>query len=657
MLPGGWSVTLFRHTVAGFAALTLEGTFAVRIAEQMRHVTGRGPSPAEVTSWERSLPVLAQDLTLAGLDQVEVLVEYLLPLTSKRADVILAGQHPRTRRPSYVVIELKQWSSAQRWEDDAELVLIDGYPRDPRLHPVAQVRGYCSYLADFTKALHDLDDPLAGAAYLHNATNENAVADLYDYPQDAYGRLFIGARRGDFVGFLRDRLDPNAAGAPYADLLLSSAVAPSKQLLAVAAEEVQRRKRFVLLAEQKLAYDLVIHEVERVRAGDHKAVVLVTGGPGSGKSVIALSLLGELARRGRTVLHATGSRSFTSTLRRVAGHRVPWVQRMFKYFNQFIDAERNGLDVLILDEAHRIRETSVDRYTKAALRTDRSQLDELVSAARVPVFLLDEHQVVRPGELGTAADIEWYAEKLGLRVHRVDLDAQFRCGGSQEYVQWVLRLLGLASGGPVPWRGDPSFVVQVADSPEQMDALLAKKAADGYSARMAAGYCWHWSDPRDDGTLVADVEVGEWARPWNLKGDRSVGGAPPAPVWASDPAGFGQVGCVYTAQGFEYDWSGVILGPDLVWRGDGLVSVRSANKDPDFRNKQRASDDEFDRLVKNVYKVLLTRGMIGTVIYSTDEGTRERLRGLVAEPRVAAGTLAYRKSDSTDGARSFLGAP
>ena len=135
-------MTLLRHSVAGFAALAKDGTLAVRIAEQMRHETARRPSPAEITSWERSLPVLAQDLIHAGLDQVEVLVEHHLPLTSKRADVILAGQHPRTKRASYVVVELKQWSRARRWEDDPELVLINGYPRDPRLHPVAQVRGY-----------------------------------------------------------------------------------------------------------------------------------------------------------------------------------------------------------------------------------------------------------------------------------------------------------------------------------------------------------------------------------------------------------------------------------------------------------------------------------------------------------------------------------
>ncbi|QNE23358.1 DUF2075 domain-containing protein [Kribbella qitaiheensis] len=612
----------------------MDGTLAVRIAEQMRYHTGRRAAPAELRSWERSLPILAKDLIQANLDNIEVLIEYHLPLTSKRADVVLAGRHPKTGNASYVVIELKQWSRAAAWQDDRELVLIDGYPNAPRLHPVAQVRGYCDYLADFTKSLDGQDDALAGAAYLHNAMSESAVHDLYEYPQDQRGRLFIGGQRAEFTEFLLERLDPAVPGSPYADQLINSAVAPSKQLLAVAADEVQRREQFVLLAEQKLAHSLVVHQVERARKADQKSVVIVTGGPGSGKSVIALSLFGDLSRRGRSVLHATGSRSFTQTLRKVAGHRSERVQRMFKYFNQFMDAEPNELDVLILDEAHRIRETSVDRYTKAQFRTGRPQVDELIAAARVPVFLLDEHQVVKPGELGTVADIERHAASLGLPVHRIDLDSQFRCGGSEEYIQWVLRLLGLIEGEPTPWTGDPSFEVQVADTPEELEATLIAKAAEGYGARITAGYCWPWSDPRPDKTLVPDVQLGTWSRPWNLKGDRKVGDAPPAALWATDPNGFDQVGCVYTAQGFEYDWSGVILGPDLVWRNGRFTTTRDANKDPAFRNRKTTDNPTFDRLVRNTYKVLLTRGMIGTTLYSPDPETRDALHELVSNTLV-----------------------
>lgn len=628
VLPGVLLVTLLRTSVAGFSAL--EHRLSEVLAEQMAIRTGRSAGASERRSWERSLPALTADLLDAGLGGVEMLVEYQLPLTSKRADVVLAGVHPQTGKPSYVVVELKQWSAAQQFEDSDTLVTIDEYHGRPVTHPALQVRDYCDYLLGFTAVLADAPGSVAGAAYLHNAT-DHGVDDLFRLPGHAHGRLFTGQRRAEFQEFLRARLTPDCSGASVADELLNSRIAPSKQLLAVAAQEVQQREMFTLLDEQRDAYNYVLHAVDRARRSNSKTAVIVSGGPGSGKSVIALSLLGELSRQGRSVLHATGSRSFTMTLRKVAGRRAPRVQKMFQYFNSFVAAAPNDLDALILDEAHRIRETSASRWTRAEHRTGRPQVDELLDAARVPVFLLDQHQVVRPGELGTVEDIRAHAEARGIEVTEIDLDAQFRCGGSEEYVRWVRRLLGLEPGGELTWTGDPNFDVTVVDSPEEMEAMLRSRLESGYSARIAAGYCWPWSDPRPDATLVPDVRVGEWARPWNLKGDRSVGGAPAAALWATDPAGFGQVGCVYTAQGFEYDYAGVILGPDLVWRDGSWVSMRDANKDPDFKNRAKVGNHDFDRLVRNVYKVLLTRGMRGVALYSTDRRTHEHLHDLMQQ--------------------------
>jgi hypothetical protein len=618
-----------RYTADALSRVASTDSVAERLFEQILFQAGHRSSPAEVRSWKRSLPVLAQDLVDAGLGNVEVIVEYQLPLTSQRADVVLAGRHPLTGRSSFVVVELKQWWSARRWEGDPNLVEVDGQPGGPKTHPVRQVRNYCTHVIDFARTLHGDDDSVAGVAYLHNALDREDVAELFEFRPDLHGQMFTGGDRGRFHNFLRTRLDSDVPGAPYADELLRSAVAPSRQLLAVAADEVQRREQFTLQGNQQLAVDLVMHEVAKAQRSDSKSVIIVSGGPGSGKSVIALSLLGELARQGRTVLHATGSRSFTQTLRKVAGSRSPRVQKMFKYFNQFVDAERNGLDVLILDEAHRIRETSVNRYTRAQYRTGRPQIDELMSAARVPVFLLDQNQVVRPGEMGAIESIKAYAEAQGLTPFVVELPEQFRCGGSASYVRWVEQLLGLADGDPSIWEGHDRFQLLVADAPFELEQVLLSMEADGYTARMSAGYCWPWSDPRPDETLVPDVSIGTWARPWNVKGERRVGAAPPASLWASDPGGVGQVGCVYTAQGFEYDWNGVILGPDLVWRGDRFVSNRAANRDPDFRSQKTVSNEQFDALVRNVYKVLLTRGMVGTVIYSTDPETREALHQLV----------------------------
>jgi hypothetical protein len=614
--------SLLRHSAANISRF--ERDLAERLAEQLAISVGHSAGRAERRSWERSIPVLAADLVDAGLGAVEMLLEFKLPLSSKRADVVLAGVSP-SGEPRYVVVELKQWSEAHRFEDSDSLVTVSGYLR-PVLHPVDQVTGYGEYLQDFAAVLEEHPERISGVAYLHNAT-DFGVADLLDRP-DAAGRIFTGQRRGAFRDYLRSVFAP-ASGADAADLLLGSRIAPSKQLMALAADEVQRREMFVLLDEQREAFEYVRHAVDVARRKNTKTAVVVAGGPGSGKSVIALSLMGQLAREGRTVVHATGSQSFTQTLRKVAATGSPRVRKTFQYFNSFMAAEPNELDVLILDEAHRIRETSANRYTRASLRTGRPQIDELLSAARTPVFLLDQNQVVRPGEMGTVADIHAAAAERGIDVLSVTMDDQFRCGGSLAYVAWVERLLGVRQGGPTRWTGDDDFAVSVMGSPQELDAWREAREREGYGARLTAGFCWPWSDPRRDGTLVHDVTIGAWSRPWNLKGDRSVGGAPPAPLWATDPAGSWQVGCVYTAQGFEYDFAGVILGADLVWRDGGWRIVRDANKDPALRSRSGLADQEFARLVKNVYKVLLTRGMQGVGIYSTDPPTNDFLRSLI----------------------------
>ncbi|ROR38148.1 DUF2075 domain-containing protein [Kitasatospora cineracea] len=631
---------LFRDSVSAVAAERLAGSLFVRLVDQFVHQHGHRPGPSEVRSWEMSIPELTNALLDAGLGAVEVLLEYSLPLNSKRADAVLAGVHPVTGEPSYVVVELKQWSSALPEDGEPLLCRVDAYTR-PVLNPIEQVRGYCDYLISFNGALAEHPERVSGVAFLHNAT-EFGVQGLYEVPQDERGRLFTAERRGEFVEYLRSKLKP-ASGARAADLLLAGKVAPSKQLMAVAADEVREREQFVLLDEQRVAYELVLRAVRRAQQSDHKQVVVITGGPGTGKSVIALSLLGDLYRRGVSALHATGSSSFTTTMRRVAGARKRQVQELFKYFNSFMTAERNGLNVLICDEAHRIRETSANRYTRAIERTGKPQIEELIDAARVPVFLLDEHQVVRPGEMGTVAQIRAAAAVKGLECEVVELDSQFRCGGSDAYLRWVVRLLGLESGGPVGWEPDGKVVLEVVDTPEELETFLEARRAEGYGARMSAGYCWKWTTKVAPGDpLPLDVRIGDWARPWNVYGDRSIAGAPPAALWATDLAGFGQVGCVYTAQGFEYDWSGVILGPDLVWRTDHWHIDRTASKDPVFRKS--TSDADIDRLIRNTYKVLLTRGMIGTVVYSTDPETRAKLRELV-RPQTAQ--TAHQKTDAT----------
>ncbi|WP_093629128.1 DUF2075 domain-containing protein [Streptomyces sp. 3213.3] len=613
------------------SARALERTEPARLAEQLaerfRSVLFREAPSGERRAWSNSLPALAQVLCDAGLEEVEVLIEYQMPLSSLRADVVLAGTHPQTGRRSYVVVELKQWSEARLVPASTDLCWLPAsHLRDrAHLHPVSQVRRYCEYLTDLTALLHDADNHVTGVAYLHNAQDRD-VAELLGIG-DERARLFTSSSRGEFIRHLQNQISP-LAGALDADALLESPVVPGQQLVRAAADEILNGGNFRLMDEQQVAVSLVKRAVTISRQSDSKEVIVVSGGPGSGKSLIALHLMGQLGRDRRSVAHATGSKSFTTTLRHVVGQKNKRVAKLFRYFLDFGNVEKNELDVLICDEAHRIRHRPGTSNSPDVRRSRRSQVAELIDAARVPVFLLDEHQVVRPDEMGSVKDIDEAATVRRCQVRHVNLNEQFRCGGSRAYEQWVLRLLGLEPGGPFSWEPEPNFELLLAETPQQLETHLLQRQRAAFTARMTAGFCWPWSDPRPDGTLVDDIVIGDWSRPWNVRGERDVPGGPRSSLWATEAGGIGQVGCIYTAQGFEYAWNGTILGPDLVWRDNGWHTSKAACKDSSL---EKANPEEFSRLIRNRYKVLLTRGLTGTVLFSTDPETQAKLRTLIPD--------------------------
>lgn len=616
------AIRMSANDLARIEAESPGGSIGAQIATHLLLQARTEVTERERRSWDLSLPVLAKALVDAGLGAVEVLIEHSLPRSSKRVGVILAGVgHDEADR--FMVVGLEQWREAELFEKNSELVL----PRDsdgaPVLHPSRLVEGYRDYLADLMEDL--TPGSIEGIAYLHEASAAD-VNELLELPEAERPRLFTRSNSEALSNYLRSVFSPRP-GAEAAERFESARIGPPKRLLDYAAAEIQQRDQFVLLNEQRVAFELVLHLVRKALGSFDKEVVIVSGGPGSGKSVIALALLARLDADQYRVAHATGSRSFTETMRRHVAKGSSELKKKFVYFNGFMAADADGLDVLLCDEAHRIRKTSANRFTKQEFRTERPQVDELMAAARVPVFFLDEHQVVRPGERGSVAEIEKYAKDMGCKVHRIDLSDQYRNGGSARYEQWVPRLLNLEPGEPIAWEGDDRFELVTDDSPWDLEARLGERISEGYSARMAAGYCWKWSDTVKDQHLVPDVVIGDWSRPWNVKGERGVDGAPPSSLWASQAGGFGQVGCVYTAQGFEYDYSGVIIGPDLVYRDGRFVTQRSENKDPAL--KKSTPDEVADRLIRNTYKVLLTRGLRGTSIYSTDPETREFLSSLI----------------------------
>lgn len=628
------------HLYEGTSTAFIEDATLNRIGDKIAasffdHFRYRAPA-SEVASWKNSLRAMADTVGYAHLTDHGVIVEWQLPLSSRRLDVLLTGRDQEGQAGA-VIVELKQWDQAFPTTVQDCVVAFVGGGRREMLHPSAQVGGYQMYLQDTHTAFTEGEVGLRGCAFLHNMRYD-AGSEIFDRRHAnllAVNPVFTGDQTTNLAEYLHDHLGA-CGGIPVLDTVLAGRYRPHKKLLEHTARMIQGKTAYVLLDEQRVAFNSVLARVAEASRTGEKAVFLIRGGPGTGKSVIALNLVAELSRLGYVTHHATGSRAFTENVRKVVGRRAG-VQ--FKYFNSYRNDDPEVIDVIVCDEAHRIREASYDRFTPARQRSGRSQIDELVAAARVPVFFIDDLQVVRPGEIGSSDLIRRAAGAHDAPLHEYELEAQFRCGGSEAFIGWVESTLGIARTPYTLWEQDADFEFDVVDSPGELQALINQKAAEGHSARLAAGFCWPWSNPAPDGTLVDDVRVGEWSMPWNAKPEASglAAGIPKSHFWASDPNGLKQVGCIYTAQGFEFDYVGVIFGRDLVHRArDGWVGQAEFSKDPVVRRSAKQSPQTFTDLVKNTYRVLLTRGLKGCYVYFEDPATRDFVLSRVEPRRVRA---------------------
>ncbi len=592
-----------------------------RIAEKLKDAFFRqfrySPPASEVNSWRNSLRAVSQVLDEAKLHDHGILLEYQLPMTSKRLDCMVTGRDA-DERDAAVIIELKQWDHCgDAGADNLVTTRLGGNERDV-LHPSAQVGQYQRYLEDSHTAFHEPPNPirLASCAYLHNYVAENGDVLFADRFREVRERapVFTADDVEQLQAFLAGSVK-EGCGEPVLRRVEQSRYCPSKKLLEHVAQVVKGHFAYVLLDEQLVVYERVLATARRGFKDRRKAALIVRGGPGTGKSVIAMNLLGDLSRAGLNAQYATGSRAFTETLRNVIGTRGG---AQFRYFNSYAEADVNAVDVLICDEAHRIREFSHSRFTPKARRSKKPQVEELIDAAKVCVFLVDDRQTVRPGEIGTADYLVARAKAASCTVLDYRLEAQFRCAGSDAFVNWVNNTLGIERTANVIWENDERFEFRIFESAENLDAAIRRKAAEGFSARVTAGYCWPWSKPRPDGTLVQDVVIGPFQRAWNARPDagRLARGIPKAMLWAHDSNGLDQVGCVYTAQGFEFDYVGVIFGADLVYDFDAGDWAGQRERSRDHTVKR--SGDRFTEFVKNTYRVLLSRGLKGCYVYFVD---------------------------------------
>ncbi len=626
---------LYAGSVSQFRADTQLNQIAEKLKTAYFFYFRQNPSPAEISAWRNSLRATSELFGYCRLDDHGVILEYQLPLSSKRLDCLVTGKDA-AHKGNAIIIELKQWEACQAADGDNEVMTYLGGGERQVLHPSVQVGRYRTYLEDYHAAFYEGPDPLglSACSYLHN----------YRFiPDDALlAAKFAETLRdcpvfsADDVPELREFLMPRVGrgqGIEVLNRVLDGTYRPSKKLMDHVVEVIAGNSEFVLLDEQLVVFDDVLSTVARGIHEGRKQVVLVRGGPGTGKSVIAINLMSELMKRGFNAHYATGSKAFTQTLRKVIGPRGAG---QFRYFNSYPDAERDEVDALICDEAHRLRESSNDRFHPKKGRPGISQIDELFNAGRVGVFFIDDDQVVRPGEIGSAEYIRASAVRSGCEVREYELDIQFRCGGSDAFVKWVENTLEIRKTPHVLWSPNEDFDFRILDSPQALETAIKGQAAKGFKARMMAGFCWPWAKKLSgDGSLVNDVVVGSYVRPWNANPEirKLPKGIPPAPVWANDPNGLNQIGCVYTAQGFEFDYAGVIFGTDL--RYNFNLGTWAGYPEDSHDSVVKRAKGSFTDLVKNTYRVLLSRAHKGCYVCFLDKETEKFFRSRVeADPGV-----------------------
>ncbi|MFI9231326.1 DNA/RNA helicase domain-containing protein [Streptomyces rimosus] len=596
------------------------------------HPKGEEPSESDTKSWWESVYEVATVLVDLGLGQVYIFVEYRVDPAMNPIDVVLAGKHPDGGL-SFVAIELKQWSEVERPDPSkgrrglcvqcrestagplcgdcaVERVFAPCYNKHKK-HPAVQVRDNLDALRRHHSMFDDRYVHLAGAAYLHNL--KDVDSQWVSRVRPARGIPTFTARQPKSLrDFLKNRFSPTMDAEAAQELLARRRSTPL--LTSEAGAIVNGYTKFSLLEKQRKAVDNIMASVRKQTPGAKK-VYVVSGRAGTGKSLVALTLLGEALKGGSDARFVSGGVASRENFKRDVKGRG----QAFTTLNRVADKlGPDELDLLLCDEAHRLTERPMTG--SYSMRPGESSVSVIVTRAKVPVFFIDGDQRLFAEDAWSENDLIDAIQELRAEVVPIRLDRALRAVGSSTYDTWVQRLL---LGDPLPWNPDNGqapepFELYYANSAARMEKFLQSKLDAGASARMTAGMCWKWTD--DTGTAPDVAPESGWARPWNAGDKHTTPGVPKRRFWATDPGGFGQIGCVHTAQGLEYEWGGVIMGPDLTWTGQGWALSR---EHVHSKASRVSSDGELKERIRNAYGVLMTRSIRGTVLYSVDPATRQ----------------------------------
>lgn len=609
-----------------FSNDVLSNVIADKILAAFEARLHRTTTKSEIASWKNSFQYVNNALTLAEIPaSAQVGIEYKVPQTSKRVDFVLTGRDENNQEVA-IIIELKQWGEVSATSRDAVVESFVGGAKRELLHPSYQAWSYAALLRDFNETIQTESIELRPCAYLHNCDDgEEIKSDHYKQHLEK-APLFLRHDIDKLTAFLKKyvKYGDNSKLLYRID---NGRLKPSKNLADHLTSLLQGNQEFKLIDDQKIVYERALELAAESRVGKKK-VLIIEGGPGTGKSVVAINLLVEATRREllahyitrnaapREVYQAMLTGTFTKT----------HIGNLFKGPAIYRDAAPNSMDFLVVDEAHRLNEQGGFYGNQG-----ENQIMEVIRTARCAVFFLDESQQVTLKDIGEKQEIRKWADRCGADIYEYELASQFRCNGSNGYLAWIDNTLQIKETANETLEGiDYDF--RVFDSPNEMFEEIRRKNIIANKARVVAGYCWDWKGKKDPN--VKDVVIPEhsFARKWNLDAD--------GPLWILQPESINEVGCVHTCQGLELDYVGVIIGPDLVIR-DGLIKTDAAKRSSQDRTirgyKKMLKEDEIttrsrlDRIIKNTYKTLMTRGQKGCFIFCVDKETNEYFHSMTQD--------------------------
>jgi len=559
-----------------------------------------------------------------------------VPQTNKRVDFIITGRDSDNASRA-IIVELKQWSKAALTEKDGIVLArrggASGEVEGP--HPSYQAWSYAALMESFNTAVYEGGIGLRPCAYLHNYERDGVIDHVFYNPHIERAPLFLkGAlERRRLQEFIK-RYVRHGDDGELLYRIENGRIRPSKMLADSVLGMLQGNVEFVLLDEQKQVFETALQLARKSEHGA-KQVMIVKGGPGTGKSVVAINLLATLTGREKNVRYVSKNAAPRAVyeMRLAGSFRRTDINNLFSGSGSFAHSDDNAFDVLIVDEAHRLNEKS-GLYGNLG----ENQIKELISSARCTVFFVDDDQQVTLRDIGRAEALREWAERLDAEVTEGELASQFRCNGSDGYLAWLDNTLGIRP--TVNELLDTSeFDFRVVDSPGELHELIEQRNRGSNRSRMVAGYCWEWNSKRNPQAFDIVIPEYNYQRRWNLTQDGS--------LWIIGEESVNQVGCIHTCQGLELDYVGVIIGPDLVAEGVNVQTVPKgrarSDKSLSGLKKLTASDPsrasrEADRLIKNTYRALLTRGMRGCYVYCTDPGLAAFLRSRIL-PVMKAGHL------------------